>query len=328
MNEAMGQGLAPAFDPAAAAAVDTPSAGTLLRQAREQAGLHVDTLAAALKVPVRKLEALEADRFDLLPDAVFIRALAASVCRNLKIDPALVLLRLPATGAPRLARTEGGINAPFRSPRDGAGPTWRDQLTRPVFLVVFALLLGALVVVLLPSGQDEAQAVAPPPAAAQPAPEAASLAPKPTTPDPVVASAATGPLAAGATVAAAITPAPAAAARTASSAGASVSVAKPAAAADSAPPPAAAAAVAAVAAVTSGIVVFKAKAASWVQVTDAKGAVPLRKLLAAGESAAASGALPLAVTVGSASATDVVVHGKPFDLAPLTRDNVARFEVK
>ena len=323
MNEAMGQGLAPAFDPAAGA--DVPSAGTLLRQAREQAGLHVDTLAATLKVPVRKLEALEADRFDLLPDAVFIRALAASVCRNLKIDPALVLLRLPATGAPRLARTEGGINAPFRSPRDRAGPTWRDQLTRPVFLVVFALLLGALVVVLLPSGQDEAHAVAPPPVAAQPAPEAAPLAPKPTTPDPVVASAATGPLVAGATVAAATTPAAAAAARTVSSAGASVSLAKPAAAAASAPPPAAAAAVAAVA---SGIVVFKAKAASWVQVTDAKGAVPLRKLLAAGESAAASGALPLAVTVGSASATDVVVHGKPLDLAPLSRDNVARFEVK
>ena len=76
------------------------------------------------------------------------------------------------------------------------------------------------------------------------------------------------------------------------------------------------------------MVVFKAKAESWIQVTDAKGVVVLRRLLAAGESAAASGALPLAVTVGSANATDVVVRGKPFDLGPLARDNVARFEVK
>jgi len=28
------------------------------------------------------------------------------------------------------------------------------------------------------------------------------------------------------------------------------------------------------------------------------------------------------------SATDVQVRGKPFDLAPVSRDNVARFEVK
>ena len=47
------------------------SAGSLLRQAREAAGLSIATLAVLLKVPVKKLEALEADHFDLLPDAVF-----------------------------------------------------------------------------------------------------------------------------------------------------------------------------------------------------------------------------------------------------------------
>jgi cytoskeleton protein RodZ len=79
---------------------------------------------------------------------------------------------------------------------------------------------------------------------------------------------------------------------------------------------------------TTGIVVFRAKGQSWVQVTDASGGVPLRKLLAAGETAGASGPLPLAVTVGSVSATDVQVRGKAFDMAPVSRDNVARFEVK
>lgn len=296
MSETPGQQPASAFDPAAGAA--TPSAGTLLRLAREEAGLHVATLASALKVPVRKLESLEADRFDELPDAVFTRALAASVCRTLKIDPAPILQRLPATGSPRLGSVEGRINAPFRSPRDGAGPSWRYQLTRPVFLVVAALLVGALVVVLLPLRQEGGDAVEPPPVAVVPAPEMEPVVAAPAAPEPVVATAATTPQA---------PPGPL------SRPPAAVVAPKPVAA----PQPAA-----------DGIVVFKARAPTWVQVTDAKGAVPLRKLLAAGESAAASGALPLAVTVGSANATDVVVRGKPFDLAPLARDNVARFEVK
>lgn len=313
MSEAPAQGPASGFDQAPS---DAPSAGALLRQAREEAGLHVATLAGALKVPVRKLEALEADRFDLLPDAVFVRALAASVCRNLKIDPALVLQRLPATGGPRLAPTEGGINAPFRSPRDGASPTWRDQATRPVVLVVAALLLAALVVALLPLRHEDggSQDVA--------APSSADSVPAP---EPVVASAmpavAPGPKPANALaalvvpVALATAPAPPApAANAASSAGTTAA----------APAPVAAAS----AAGATGIVVFKAKAQSWIQVTDARGGVPLRKLLAAGESAGASGPLPLAVTVGSVSATDVQVRGRPFDLAPLSRDNVARFEVK
>ena len=313
MNETPGQGPASGFDPAAA--VDTPSAGTLLRQGREEAGLHVATLAAALKVPVRKLEALEADRLDLLPDAVFVRALAASVCRNLKLDPAPILRRLPATGGPRLAPTEGGINAPFRSPRDGAGPSWRDQLSRPVFLVVFVLLLGALVVVLLPRHDGVEEVTAPAPAAepaSQSAPTVANSAP-----EQVVDSAAQTPPGAVASALAAAKPAAPAAA-----AAASIAVATPKAVVATAP------ALAALLPAAEGIVVFKAKAASWIQVTDARGGVPLRKLLTAGESAAASGPLPLAVTVGSVSATDVQVRGKPFDLAPLSRDNVARFEVK
>ena len=299
MNEGAGQGPASGFAPAGA---DTPSAGTLLRQAREDSGLHVATLAAALKVPVRKLEALEADRFDLLPDAVFVRALAASVCRNLKLDPAAVLERLPATQGPRLAPTEGGINAPFRSPRDSNAPSWRDQLSRPVFLVVAALLIGALVVALLPLRQeDDATDVAapPPPGAPVSAFERLVARPMPVAP--------AGPA-------------------LVSSPSLAVPPANLAAAAPTAATPLAAASVGA--AVASGTVVFRAKGDSWIQVTDARGGVPLRKLLAAGESAGASGPLPLAVTVGSVSATDVQVRGKPFDLAPVSRDNVARFEVK
>ena len=58
-----------------------------LSEAREAAGLHIAALAAALKVPVRKLEALEAGRYEELPDLTFARALASSACRQLRIDP-------------------------------------------------------------------------------------------------------------------------------------------------------------------------------------------------------------------------------------------------
>jgi cytoskeleton protein RodZ len=279
---------------------DGVTAGVLLRRAREAAGLHVAALAVSLKVPVRKLEALEEDRYDLLTDAVFVRALASSICRTLKIDPQPVLERLPQTTVPRLARDADSINAPFRAPNDGAPPTWLHHLTRPVFLAVFGLLLAALVVVLLPARQEEgSSAVAPPPAT-------------PSSPPPVAESAPAEP--------ATSVPPPSPATTAVVSPAVAAPVAVPVAAAPASTP--------APAATPSGTVVFKAKAPSWVEVTDAKGTVAVRKLLAAGEAAGASGALPLQVTIGRVDATEVQVRGKPFDLRPVSRDNVARFEVK
>ncbi|MFS2053598.1 helix-turn-helix domain-containing protein, partial [Variovorax sp. CT11-76] len=55
------------------------SAGTMLREAREAHGLHIEMVAAALKVPAQKLLALEADDIAALPDPVFARALAVGV---------------------------------------------------------------------------------------------------------------------------------------------------------------------------------------------------------------------------------------------------------
>ena len=308
------------------------SAGTLLRQAREAQGLHVAALAVALKVPVRKLEALESDRFDLLPDAVFVRALASSVCRTLKIDPQPVLERLPRTTVPRLIQDQDGINAPFRAPSDGAGPSWLDQLSRPVFLTVIALLLGALVLIFLPSLQrDESMQASATDAQVMPMPA-------------VIQAPAEGPVGPAATVTSALPVAPAAPAAVVATPARTVPVAVspttsiPAVVSPTAivtPSAAVANSVTAAAAASAaggqpanGIVVFRTKAASWVEVTDAKGVVALRRILAAGESAAASGTLPLAVTIGSASATEVQVRGKAFDLAPVSRDNVARFEVR
>ena len=92
----------------------TLSAGTLLRQARVAQGLHIAVLAAQIKVAPRKLEALEADRFDALLDATFARALAQAVCRQLRIDAEPVLSRLPQPKSQRLEHVSRGLDTPFR----------------------------------------------------------------------------------------------------------------------------------------------------------------------------------------------------------------------
>ncbi len=312
-------------------APDGVTAGTLLRRAREAAGLHVAALAVSLKVPVKKLEALEEDRWDLLPDMVFVRALAFSVCRTLKIDSQPIIERLPQMVMPRLVRASDGINTPFRAPSDGAPPTWFDHLTKPVYLAVFALLLAALVLILLPraalekvSGQAATGSSSP----------AAANGEVVSSPQPFVI-----PSSDPASIPAAMPGTPAMPSTAASSAVTTASVAPiaapqvtsmPALAASGAPAPAAALPAVATSPPTaaSGIVVFRAKGASWVEVTDAKGVVAMRRQLQAGEAAGASGVLPLQVTIGRVDQTDVQVRGTPFDLRPVSKDNVARFTVK
>ena len=144
--------------------------GALLRQAREQAGVHVAALAVALKVPVRQLEALEQERFDLLPDPTFARALAGSVCRHLKADPAPILAALPQ-GGPRSFSVSTGINTPFRSSTPVGGLGWRERLLRPPVVAAVVLLLAALALIVLPEIQEgglAADSLQPPAAAAAP----------------------------------------------------------------------------------------------------------------------------------------------------------------
>ena len=88
--------------------------------------------------------------------------------------------------------------------------------------------------------------------------------------------------------------------------------------------PAAAVATAAV----QGALVIRAHKESWVQVRDAGGRVLLQKALAAGESYSAEGSPPWRVVIGRADATEVIVRDQPMDLKAVSRENVARFEVK
>lgn len=300
-----------------------PARPVLLREAREAAGLHIAALAAALKVPVRKLEALEAGRYDELPDLTFARALASSACRHLKVDPAPVLAQLPASPTPQLGDSRQAINAPFKSPQQAPAVNPLGWLSRPAVLGAIALLLGALVLVLLPAtrpASDAADASGTPPASTAgeaPAPAVAAplLLPVPAVPtDAGAAPTTVAPADTGATPAVApAAPAPAA---------------DTAAATEAAPAPAAASPASEAGASGAALLAIVASDESWAEVVNGTGTVVLQRLLQPGERVEFSAAPPYAVVLGRAEAVQVRVRGRLLDTAPLVRNNVARFEVK
>jgi cytoskeleton protein RodZ len=161
------------------AAGHAASAGALLREARLAQGLEISALAAAIKVAPRKLELLEADRYDELHDATFARALAQSVCRTLRIDTAPVMALLPQAQGFGLDQFNQGLNTPFRDRPAGAVPLDWSLLAKPVFWAPAAIVLAAVALYLYPgerSVSSAAVARAVPPAAPA-ASAAASAAP-------------------------------------------------------------------------------------------------------------------------------------------------------
>ena len=265
------------------------SAGSLLRRAREAEGLHIAALAVVLKVPVKKIEALEADRLHELPDIVFARALASSVCRALKIASGPILALLPLSSQPKLKAVETGSQASYRVKGLRSEHRVWDQLSRAYWVAIFLLVIGlaalifwpvkpgsVMLAVSLPAVAESAVPV--PPTAELPLPLPVAVPPPVLDADPTVGAAAKAIVAGSGS--------------------------------------------------TTGILLLQARGASWVEVTDAKGVVHLRKTMSQGEVQGVSGVLPMAVVLGRAGVMAVRIRDVPFDLGAVSKDNVARFEVK
>lgn len=309
MSEPVGMAAADEVTADGAGMAGGASAGAMLRQLRESAGVSIEALAGTLKVPLARLQSLEADQHDAFTDLVFMRALASSVCRALRADAAPVLALLPQ-GQPVPLAVGNGINARFKdsSQRPGRPGALDAPKSRVLGVAVAVLLAGALAIAFLPKGDggaDEGVALnAPLPS--QPAQEPAQQA---------------GNAAAPADQAMAVTQEPAL-----TQAPSQPAVARPTAAADGVAPIKDTSA--AEAANLEGVLVIRARTESWVQVRNAAGGVVVQKILLAGESFSAAGDPPWSVVIGKADATDVIVRGQPLDLKAIARDNVARFEVK
>lgn len=165
----------------------------LLVQARQTAGLHLDALSLALKVPVKRLESLEAGRYEELPDMTFARALAMSMCRYLQIDAQAVLERMPSAHVARLGDPGALDGDTMYTTGEGLALRPVSVLRRPPVLVAMALLLAAALLYSLPEASDPAPAPVPsneaPPASIAP-PQPAVL-PPPASPTVPVEPAAT-----------------------------------------------------------------------------------------------------------------------------------------
>lgn len=310
------------------------SAGQQLRRAREAAGLHVAALAGALKVPVHKLEALEADNYAAFPDTVFMRALASSICRSLGLDVQPVLDQLPRNAPQGFNPQRTHLNAPIkeRAGKSGGGMTASNSgVSTKAIAAVAVLLLGAAAVYFLPSGMLDRGDDGESPSATLSQPIDATTSPAiPAAGTPAAGMPAAGTPAAGTPAAgmpAAIdTPA---AALPSGPSGLAPAAAPAAPAPAEIPAPAAASLPAAPLPPGQESLVFSASGPSWVQVKDARGAVVLSKNLGAGESAQVAAQLPVQVVVGRVAATTLQVRGQPFDLAAAAQGkDVARFEVK
>ena len=299
------------------------SAGALLRQARQAQGVALEDLAATLKVPVEKLQALEDEDWQRLPDVVFLRALAQTICRTLHLEAAPVLALLPQQKVTALA-PQGGLNAPMRERGVPSILATNTKHSPWPWVVLLLIVLGG-------GGYLGVQWMAPElvrgvsttvSAPSDPAGDSPLF--SPAVPEEGdgggmgnmgdVAQAGEVP-----TVQAAALMQPA----LPEEEGAQPGFAAPAPAAEPAAAPAAQAA-----ASVSPVLRITAKGATWVQVLDAQQRLLIEKILQDGEVFSTSAPKPLTVAVGKADLATVEVNGAPFDVQAVARSNVARFEVK
>jgi cytoskeleton protein RodZ len=326
------------------------SAGGMLRVAREAQGLTLDMLANTIKVAPAKLEALENDDFDKLPDAHFARALAMAVSRALKIDGQTVLSAMPEARPVPLASGREPINQPFKEAKVSSslfdhGFQWRSLLTVK-WVAPFVLLLAAALIYVLPASMERpawlggvrttpvpvvvtspsAPAVVVPvepvPDGAVPdvAPTAASLAAS------VADMGSEGPGTAASAPPLKLdhvetnAPAPSLSADPRLSALPDARISSPLSASTAGAAPAAAGA--------ESVLTLKVQAPSWIEVRDGRGNRLLSREVAQGEELSFSAEAPVSVRVGNASGVNLLFRGQAVDLGPYTRNNVARLELK
>ena len=297
------------------------SAGALLRQARQAQGVALGDLAATLKVPVEKLQALEDEDWQRLPDVVFLRALAQTICRTLHLEAAPVLALLPQQKVTALA-PQGGLNAPMRERGVPSILATKTQHSPWPWVVLLLIVLGGGgylgVQWMAPEWVRGVSATVPAPSD----PEGDSPLFSPAGPE----EGDGGNMGDGAqagevpTVQAAALMQPALQEEEGAQPGFAAPAPAPVAQAEPAAAPAAAS--------VSPVLRITAKGATWVQVLDAQQRLLIEKILQDGEVFSTSAPKPLTVAVGKADLATVEVNGAPFDLQAVARSNVARFEVK
>jgi len=280
------------------------TAGALLRQAREAAGLSIDAAAQQLKLAPRQVVALEADDFARLPGRTFVRGFVRNYARLVHIDPAVALAALADSDAPALDSPALQPTAPTIGELptiERAKPSW----TRWAIPLVLVAIIGVAVVYEFTRGFNDW----PHPFTRQAAPESGAPAvPAPAPPSPAAGTTETriaNPVA-NAPAPGNAPPAGAPAASTGSAANeASVT----------APPPEA---------VAEATLVLSYRKSSWTEVKDGGGRVIFSQTVPAGQSRTVTGSPPFDLIIGNANDVTLTFRGQPVDLPAFTSRNVAR----
>jgi len=283
-------------------AVAITGVGQELAAAREARGLALADVAQSLKFAPRQLEALEQERFDALPGATFARGMVRSYARLLKLDPEPLVERISGRcEIPDSNRLAARYHQPV---------PFSDNARRSTF-VYLGLSVGVLALVGGVAYEWQQERVA-----------AAKGSQKPT----AVAKAAPRPV-----------PRPAAPVVPVQQAAA------PAPATEKAktPPPEKAKTVAAIPVVAAAVAPEKPKVASsgpnrlvvrtegeaWIEIKDSADRMLVSSLNPPGSERVVRGKPPYSLVIGNASTVTVLYDGKPIDLAPHTRQDVARLTV-
>lgn len=267
--------------------------GRTLAEARAARNLTVAEVAQQLKLSAAQVEALESDAYDRLPGPVFVRGFVRNYARLLELDAEVLVsqVELPRVTSPASAAIPLSRNIPF--PEQGR-TKWLPYASALVLVIGAVVLFEAFF-----SKPPEAPvfAVAPQPAAepvaAAPAKEAAPVPVAPQSLPPVETVAITA-------------------------------LAEPVAA----PAPASAAAPVKPQTTDVAELHFVFETNSWVEVRDRNDRILFSQLNPVGAEHRMQGRRPLSLVIGNARGVRLTYNGEPFDLAPHTRVEVARFTLE
>lgn len=294
----------------------TAGVGALLRQAREARGLKVEEIAQTLKLGIRQVEAIEADRWETLPGATIVRGFVRNYARLVQIDAAPLMAQLDSV----LAKPVDTLAVPETRPENVTTSTIsgnrRDRTVVFAGLGLVGLALAAYL--LLPNDlsalRDNTQSLldslsrkeAPKPAEtteAVAAPAASGAAPTPAAGEPVFPP--------GATPQQIMNPQAVTPAETAPTAPAAAP-AVPVVPANAAP----------LAGAPQMRFIFDKD--SWLEVRDRDNKVVFSQKLGGGAEQMVSGNGPLSLVIGYAPGVRLFWRGQAVDLAPHTKGDVAR----
>lgn len=299
-SEGVGMGTGKGDEAHATGHADT-GVGAMLRKRRIALGLSQSDVANVVKLPARRIEAMEMERWDELPDGPYLRGFLKNIARALNLDAATLMDRVDES-LMRSRNPDSILVAPGSThatlPRR-SGPAEGGYSGRTLVggALVFALI-AALIAWSGTESFDRALATGKSWIAARRA-QVSSVPPVPT-------------------------PSAVAKPRTASESVQPPPV-EPASQAAKAPIASDAERQAPAAASAGAAMRFQFSEQAWVEVRGGDGKVLLSRLNAAGTEQSIEGEPPFTLVVGNARGVSLSYRGQSVDLAPYTRDQVARF---